>query len=186
MDLHLHIVPINLVVFKGSCLKQWDILSFMGRLHARCFQRLSIRHIVAQLCPAEQLVRQSTSRSVLVLETAPIKYPAPTTDRRRTVSRRSEPSSRTALMANSKPAKDRIQPQDAMSRSRCQTSPSMWTLGERSTCYPQGNFLSAERWHFHSHTTGCANSTFVTARPVSLAGVRLLLRLHSLLDFRSS
>ena len=34
----------------------------------------------------------------LVLGTAPFKYPAPTTDRDRTVSRRSEPSSRTALI----------------------------------------------------------------------------------------
>ena len=34
----------------------------------------------------------------LVLRTAPLKYPAPTTDRDRTVSRRSEPSSRTTLI----------------------------------------------------------------------------------------
>src|SRR5437588_3833979 len=34
----------------------------------------------------------------LVLGGAPLKLPAPTTDRDRTVSRRSEPSSRTALM----------------------------------------------------------------------------------------
>ena len=48
---------------------------------------------------AEQLVRQRYVRpGPLVLGTAPIKYPAPTTDRDRTVSRRSEPSSRTALM----------------------------------------------------------------------------------------
>ena len=44
---------------------------------------------------AEQLVRQRYVRpGPLVLGTAPIKYPAPTTDRDRTVSRRSEPSSR--------------------------------------------------------------------------------------------
>ena len=42
----------------------------------------------------------------------------------------------------------------------------------RSACYPQGNFLSVERWHFHSHTTGSLTPTFVSARPVSLA-VRL-------------
>ena len=34
----------------------------------------------------------------LVLRTAPFKYPTPATDKDRTVSRRSEPSSRTALM----------------------------------------------------------------------------------------
>ena len=48
---------------------------------------------------AEQLVRQRyVHPGPLVLGSAPIKYPAPTTDRDRTVSRRSEPSSRTALI----------------------------------------------------------------------------------------
>src|ERR1041384_488386 len=36
----------------------------------------------------------------LVLGTTPLKFPAPTPDRDRTVSRRSEPSSRTALMGD--------------------------------------------------------------------------------------
>ena len=68
---------------------------------------------------AEQLVRQRYVRSgPLVLGTAPIKYPAPTTDRDRTVSRRSEPSSRTALIGEQPNPWDRIQPQDAMSRHR--------------------------------------------------------------------
>ena len=66
---------------------------------------------------AEQLVRQRYVRpGPLVLGTAPIKYPAPTTDRDRTVSRRSEPSSRTALIGEQPNPWDRIQPQDAMSR----------------------------------------------------------------------
>ena len=68
---------------------------------------------------AEQLVRQRYVRpGPLVLGTAPIKYPAPTTDRDRTVSRRSEPSSRTALIGEQPNPWDRIQPQDAMSRHR--------------------------------------------------------------------
>ena len=54
----------------------------------------------------------------LVLGTAPCKYPTPTTDRDRTVSRRSEPSSRTALIGEQPNPWDRIQPQDAMSRHR--------------------------------------------------------------------
>ena len=63
---------------------------------------------------AEQLVRQRYVRpGPLVLGTAPIKYPAPTTDRDRTVSRRSEPSSRTALIGEQPNPWDRIQPQDA-------------------------------------------------------------------------
>src|SRR3989304_6237144 len=47
----------------------------------------------------------------LVLGTAPLKYPAPTTDRDRTVSRRSEPSSRTALIGEQPNPWDLIQPQ---------------------------------------------------------------------------
>ena len=54
----------------------------------------------------------------LVLRTAPFKYPAPATDRDRTVSRRSEPSSRTALMAEQANPWNRLQLQDAMSRHR--------------------------------------------------------------------
>ena len=54
----------------------------------------------------------------LVLRTAPLRYPTPTPDRDRTVSRRSEPSSRTALMGEQPNPWDLLQPQDAMSRHR--------------------------------------------------------------------
>ena len=54
----------------------------------------------------------------LVLGTVPLKYLAPTVDRDRTVSRRSEPSSRTALMGEQTNPWDLLQPQDAMSRHR--------------------------------------------------------------------
>ena len=48
---------------------------------------------------AEQLVHQRfVHPGPLVLRTAPFKFPTPATDRDRTVSRRSEPSSRTALI----------------------------------------------------------------------------------------
>src|SRR3990172_1795194 len=54
----------------------------------------------------------------LVLRTAPLKSPAPTADRDQTVSRRFEPSSRTALIGEQPNPWDRLQPQDAMSRHR--------------------------------------------------------------------
>ena len=54
----------------------------------------------------------------LVLGTAPLKFPPPAPDRDRTVSRRSEPSSRTALMGEQPNPWDILQPQDAMSRHR--------------------------------------------------------------------
>ena len=68
---------------------------------------------------ARQLVHQRyVHPGPLVLRTAPLKFPTPTTDRDRTVSRRSEPSSRTALMGEQPNPWDRLQPQDAMSRHR--------------------------------------------------------------------
>jgi hypothetical protein len=54
----------------------------------------------------------------LVLGTALLKFPTPTTDRDRTVSRRSEPSSRTALMGGQPNPWNQLQFQDAMSRHR--------------------------------------------------------------------
>ena len=80
--------------------------------------------IIAELgYPAMPLARQlAHQRSVhpgpLVLGTAPRKFPPPTVDRDRTVSRRSEPSSRAALMGEQPNPWDLFQPQDATSRHR--------------------------------------------------------------------
>ncbi len=123
---------------------------------------------------AEQLVHQrDVHPGPLVLRTAPLNIPAPATDRDRTVSRRSEPSSRAALIGEQPNPWDRIQPQDAMSRHRGAKPPRRCGLLGRSACYPQGSFLSVERRHFHSHTAGSLTPTFVTARTVILA-VRLV------------
>src|SRR3989449_2041319 len=54
----------------------------------------------------------------LVLGAAPLKSPTPMADRDRTVSRRSEPSSRTTLNGEQPYPWDRLQPQDVMSRHR--------------------------------------------------------------------
>ena len=85
----------------------------------RCFQHLSRPYIATQLCRwHDNWYTRGMSIPVLVLRTAPLKFPTPTTDRDRTVSRRSEPSSRTALMGEQPNPWDRLQPQDAMSRHR--------------------------------------------------------------------
>ena len=86
----------------------------------RCFQHLSLPDVATQrVLLAEQLVHQrSVHPGPLVLGTAPFKLPAPAADRDRTVSRRSEPSSRTALIGEQPNPWDRIQPQDATSRHR--------------------------------------------------------------------
>ena len=68
---------------------------------------------------AEQLAHQRFVRpGPLVLGTAPLKVPAPTVDRDRTVSRRSEPSSRAALIGEQPNPWDVLPPQDATSRHR--------------------------------------------------------------------
>ena len=60
---------------------------------------------------AEQLVhRRCVHPGPLVLRTAPLKFPTPATDRDRTVSRRSEPDSRAALMGEQPNPWDRLQP----------------------------------------------------------------------------
>ena len=68
---------------------------------------------------AEQLVHQRFVHSgPLVLGAAPLKYPTTMTDRDQTVSRRFEPSSRTALNGEQPYPWDQLQPQDVMSRHR--------------------------------------------------------------------
>jgi hypothetical protein len=68
---------------------------------------------------AGQLAHQrSVHPGPLVLGAAPLKSPAPATDRDRTVSRRSKPSSRAALTGEQPDPWDLLQPQDATSRHR--------------------------------------------------------------------
>lgn len=68
---------------------------------------------------AEQLAHQRFVRpGPLVLRTASLKIPTRAADRDRTVSRRSKPSSRAALMGEQPNPWDLLQPQDATSRHR--------------------------------------------------------------------
>src|ERR671913_81728 len=68
---------------------------------------------------AGQLAHQRFVHSgPLVLGAAPLKFPTPTLDRDRTVSRRSEPSSRAALIGEQPNPWDVLPPQDATSRHR--------------------------------------------------------------------
>src|SRR5574340_641072 len=86
----------------------------------------------------------------LVLRAAPLKHPTPTTDRDRTVSRRSEPSSRTTLNGEQPYPWDRLQPQDVMSRHRGAKHRRRYELlGGISLLSPE-YLLSVERWPFHT------------------------------------
>jgi hypothetical protein len=85
----------------------------------------------------------------LVLRTAPLNTPTPTEDRDRTVSRRSKPSSRTALNGEQPYPWDLLQPQDAMSRHRGAKPRRRYELlGAISLLSPE-YLLSDERWPFH-------------------------------------
>ena len=86
----------------------------------------------------------------LVLVSEPRKSPAPTIDRDRTVSRRSEPSSRATLMGEQPYPWDLLQPQDVMSRHRGAKHRRRYELlGGISLLSPE-YLLSVERWPFHS------------------------------------
>ena len=99
----------------------------------------------------QQIHQRFVHPGPLVLRTAPLKYPTPTPDRDRTVSRRSEPSSRTALMGEQPNPWDRLQPQDATSRHRGAKPPRRYELlGGISLLSPE-YLLSFERRSFHTH-----------------------------------
>ena len=87
----------------------------------------------------------------LVLGAAPINSPTPTADRDRTVSRRSEPSSRASLMGEQPNPWDLLQPQDVTSRHRGAKPPRRYELlGGISLLSPE-YLLSFERRSFHTH-----------------------------------
>src|ERR1700720_2830773 len=99
---------------------------------------------------AEQLAHESCVRpGPLVLGTALLKSLTPTEDRDRTVSRRSKPSSRTALMGEQPNPWDLLQPQDATSRHRgAKPCRRCGLLGKISLLSP-GYLLSVDRPRFH-------------------------------------
>jgi len=100
---------------------------------------------------AEQLAHESyVHPGPLVLGTAFVKSLPAAEDRDRTVSRRSKPSSRTALMGEQPNPWDLLQPQDAMSRHRgAKPSRRYGLLGKISLLSP-GYLLSVERRRFHT------------------------------------
>ena len=102
-------------------------------------------HLAAQL-----LHQRLVQPGPLVLRSAPLKIPAPATDRDRTVSRRSEPSSRATLIGEQPNPWDLLQPQDVTSRHRGAKPPRRCELlGEISLLSP-AYLLSYERWPFHA------------------------------------
>ena len=79
---------------------------------------LSTRGYSAMALPDQLIHQRYVHPGPLVLRTAPFKFPTPTTDRDRTVSRRSEPSSRATLMGEQPNPWNLLQLQDVTSRHR--------------------------------------------------------------------
>ena len=99
---------------------------------------------------AEQLAHQRFVRpGPLVLGTAPLKTPTRAADRDRTVSRRSKPSSRTALMGEQPNPWDLLRPQDATSRHRGAKPDRRYELLDPISLLSLAYLLSDERRQFH-------------------------------------
>ena len=131
----------------------------------------------------QQVHQRCVHPGPLVLRTAPLKTPTLTEDRDRTVSRRSEPSSRTSLNGEQPYPWDRLQPQDVMSRHRgAKPHRRYGRLGAISLLSP-AYLLSVERWPFHAGPPDHYD------RLSSLLGLSALqsgklVPLHSTADFR--
>src|SRR6476659_6483868 len=119
----------------------------------------------------------------LVLGATPLKYPTPTADRDRTVSRRSTPSSRTSLNGEQPYPWDLLQPQDEMSRhrgaKRCRRYGLLGIISLLSPAY----LLSVERWPFHAGPPD-HYGRLSSLLELSLSQSGGLMPLHSSADFR--
>ena len=99
---------------------------------------------------AQPAHRWSVRHGPLVLVPEPRKSPTPTTDRDRTVSRRSEPSSRATLIGEQPNPWDLLQPQDVTSRHRGAKPPRRYELLAAISLLSPEYLLSFERWPVHA------------------------------------
>ena len=137
---------------RGSLPRPFKEISSCGGFRAYMLSALISSRLSYPAVPlAGQPVHQRSVRSgPLVLGSAPLKFLTPAVDRDRTVSRRSEPSSRATLMGEQPNPWDLLQPQDVTSRHRGAKPPRRCELlGEISLLSP-AYLLSFERWPFHT------------------------------------
>ena len=137
--------------------------------------------------PALQLALQPVHQwyvhpGPLVLGTNPLNSSTPMADRDRTVSRRSEPSSRTTLIGEQPNPWDLLQPQDVMSRHRGAKHPRRYGLLEGISLLSPAYLLSVERWPFHSEPPDHYDR-LSTLLDLSVSQSGKLMPLHSTNDF---
>ena len=104
-------------------------------------------------------------------------------DRDRTVSRRSEPSSRTALMGEQPNPWDLLQPQDAMSRHRGAKPLRRCELSGRISLLSPAYLLSVKRWPFHTEPPD-HYGLLSHLLDVSVSQLSILVRLRSPPDYQ--
>jgi hypothetical protein len=125
------------------------ILERASRLYAFSgyHNRTSLPSRAIGMTTGTQEVRPSRSSRT---KDSPLKSPTPTADRDRTVSRRSEPSSRTALIGEQPNPWNLLQLQDAMSRHRGAKPKRRYELLASISLLSPAYLLSVERWPFHT------------------------------------
>src|SRR6201999_4234793 len=128
--------------------------------------------------PAHQ---RSVLPNPLVLGETLLQLPTPTADRDRPVSRRSEPSSRTAFIGEQPNPWDLLQPQDAMSRHRGAKPCRRYGLLGKISLLSPGYLLSVERRRFHTPPAG-HYALLSHLLDVSVSQSSSLLPLHSTPD----
>ena len=138
--------------------------------------------------PAVPLARQQVHQRCvqlgpLVLESDPLNSPTPTADRDRTVSRRSEPSSRTTLIGEQPNPWDLLQPQDVMSRHRGAKRFRRYELLGIISLLSPAYLLSVERWPFHAGPPDHYDR-LSSLLDLSVSQSGRLMPLHSTTDFR--
>ncbi len=143
----------------------------------------SIRSYPAMLLAQQQVHQRYVHPGPLVLGAAPFKSPTPTADRDRTVSRRSKPSSRTALIGEQPNPWDLLQPQDAMSRHRGAKQRRRYELLGVISLLSPAYLLSVERWPFHAGPPDHYDR-LSSLLDLSVSQSGRLMPLHSTADFR--
>src|SRR6266571_4265574 len=111
---------------------------------------LSVHSYSALHLAAQQIHQRYVRPGPLVLRSCPLSFLTPITDRDRTVSRRSEPSSRATLIGEQPNPWDLLQPQDVTSRHRGAKPPRRYELLGVISLLSPAYLLSFERWPFHA------------------------------------
>src|ERR1700709_1274238 len=143
----------------------------------------SVRSYAALRLAPQLLHQRYVQPGPLVLRSTPLKSQTPTADRDRTVSRRSEPSSRTTLIGEQPNPWDLLQPQDVMSRHRgakhCRRYGLLGSISLSSPAY----LLFVERWPFHAGPPDHYDR-LSSLLDCSVSQSGRLMPLHSATDFR--